>query len=373
MIGRSLTVALRVALAVALMASAALFVDYRAGGASFCGGASGCAEVRQSALARVGPVDLPSLGLLALALLYAASLFASRPRHLRLVAVLSCVGGTAGLGLIATQLFVIRAVCPWCMAVDCAAVVAAVLAVVRARREPDPEPRWLRGVWAAAGVAAIASPLAFGDAPPRLGSDLPAPIALEQRPGATNIVMFTDFQCPWCRRLHQAMHERVAVEPAKFRLVRKMVPLPGHDGAEPAARAYLCTPEPAREKMATRLYQAEVEAMSREGLVALARELGLAEAEFSRCYDAEATTAAIASDKATFMALDLEGLPSTFVDDKIVRGANLPALEKAIDGVDLRAMFALVFGAQLIAALAALVEARRAGKLRSGPGASPTP
>ncbi|MSP26477.1 MAG: hypothetical protein EXR75_15275, partial [Myxococcales bacterium] len=316
------------------------------------------AEVRRSAFAQLGPVSMATVGLAAFVVLYAASLFAFRPRQLRLVALGSSIAAVLALGLIGVQLFIVRAVCAWCMAVDGAAIAAAFFAVLRARGVSDPEPRWLRGVWAFAGVVVLAVPLGLGDAPPSYGPELPASITVERRPGKTTIVMFTDFECPFCRIVHTALEARVALDPARFRVVRKMVPLAGHDGAEPAARAYVCTPEAERDRMADKLYRAATEAMTKEGVLGMARELGLDQAVFARCYDDVATGSAIATDKAAFVALELRGLPSTFVADKLILGANLRALEHAIDGLELRALFAVVLGTLALAALVAFAERR---------------
>ena len=61
---RILTVVLRTALLVALMTSAAMFVDYSSvEPSSFCGVQSGCAAVRDSAFSKVFGIGVPTLGL----------------------------------------------------------------------------------------------------------------------------------------------------------------------------------------------------------------------------------------------------------------------------------------------------------------------
>jgi len=50
------------------------------------------------------------------------------------------------------------------------------------------------------------------------------------------LVVFTDFQCPYCKRADVTLHELLARHPGEIRLVFKHLPLPFHPSARPAAR-----------------------------------------------------------------------------------------------------------------------------------------
>ena len=137
---RLLNVLLRTALLVAVVASAAMFMDYRAASPAFCGVQSGCSAVRDSAYSSVFGVSLPTIGIGTFVGLFAMALWASRKTHLRMLAVQTALAATGALALIGIQLFVVDAVCLWCMAVDISAIVAAGATFVLYRREPDDEP-----------------------------------------------------------------------------------------------------------------------------------------------------------------------------------------------------------------------------------------
>jgi uncharacterized membrane protein/protein-disulfide isomerase len=352
---RLLLVVLRVALLVALVASTALFLDYAQGAPAFCGGGGGCAAVRASAFSHVAGVGLPTIGLVAFAILFAAALAVSKRLHAKLLAALLAVAAVCAAGLIATQLFVVHAVCPWCMVVDSSAIVAAVTAWALARREPDAEPWPLRFGWFVAGVVAIVAPWSWGGAPV-VTVELPQPLAALQHEGVTDIVMFTDFQCPYCRKLHAEIHARLAAQPEKFKLVRYMAPLPFHKAADPAARAYVCAPEPKREAMADKLYTADfsgmigeeerpaavIQTVVEDAVVALAAGIGIDRDAFVACMASEATKQKVEAEFAFYKSLALPGLPTTFVDDKRIVGADLKAFDQALGGSDLRTMFALL-------------------------------
>ena len=64
---------LRLALLLALAASAALAIDYLSTNPSFCGARSGCGIVRRSGWGYVGPIPVPVLGLVAFAAVFSLS------------------------------------------------------------------------------------------------------------------------------------------------------------------------------------------------------------------------------------------------------------------------------------------------------------
>ena len=142
--------------------------------------------------------------------------------------------------------------------------------------------------------------------------------------------MFTDFQCPFCRQLHGVVGEAIARHPGRIRLQRLMFPLPSHSGAEPAALAYLCVPQDQREAMADKLYAAPVGSLTPDGVAKMAAELGVTPAVLWPCVRAEATSDKIVAHKKIFLAAKLSGLPSTYVEDQLVNGADQPAFERAL-------------------------------------------
>jgi hypothetical protein len=204
-------------------------------------------------------------------------LFALTARSLtqhRIVAAASLLGGIFAVYLIVLQATEIHAFCPWCVAVDASAIVAAVTGVLiyayaqqpgtpglpplkegaTGYRLAPPPPLSFASYeaeiaafyrasllipWLAAGAAALFIPFLWGAYP--VIPPPPAEIAALQVPGKVTILSFTDFECPFCRALHPTM-EAVTHDRSRVALVRKMMPLSGHPGALPAALAYVCYP-----------------------------------------------------------------------------------------------------------------------------------
>ena len=142
------------------------------------------------------------------------------------------------------------------------------------------------------------------------------------------IVAFTDFECPFCRKLAPVVHEVQENWGDRAVLVRKMAPLSFHHGAMPAALAYACTPEEQRDEMARRLYAAPDPTLTLDGVQTLARVLHLDEARFARCLEGPAARAQVDADKKLFDELELHGLPYTYVGKRAVAGFNPDALRK---------------------------------------------
>ena len=382
---RHLVILFRIALLTAIAASAALVVDYRnAGDPAFCGVASGCFAVRISPYSALFGIPLPNLGLAAFASLLAGSLVARTPRQHGALAAAAVLGGLGGAALLAIQALAIDAFCAWCTAVDLASIVAAGAAVLIAwqagglRREawssggaaPPAVPEGFAveahgGVavttaWTAAALAAIGLPFVWARYP--VIPPLPAEIAALQAPGKATVVNFTDFQCPFCRRLHPELLALEHEHGDRLHFVRKMMPLAGHPGAMPAAKAYVCTPPAQRPAAADLLYGAPDEELTSTGVAGVLAPLGLDPAAFKACLGAPETQAAIDADMELYRRLSGRGLPFTFAGRRVVLGLNPERIAEALrleaagpqPALPLAALFAAIGAVAAVAAAVTL-------------------
>lgn len=343
--------ALRGLCALALTLSAMLLVDYTAAQPTFCAEGGGCAAVRASGYGYLGSVPVPAVGLLAFSALLCCTLFPLpwARRALQLGAALGALGGLAFLSL---QLFVIGELCPFCAVVDVVGVSLLPVALWLRRAEgdsgpaPEAKPAWR---WLLVAAVVVAAPLLY----PKLRPQTPLPSALAPYVdgGKLTVIEFADFECPFCRRLHPVLHELVEARGDSIHFVRLNHPLPFHRFAEGAARAYLCADaEGHGDAMASRLFEAE--SLEAEHLLVLAQEEGLDLPAFGACLTADETSARLERESALFETVGLRGLPSTFIGDELIVGAQPrevieAALERAAAG---RRRFSL--GAVPLAAIA---------------------
>jgi protein-disulfide isomerase len=333
---KGLLVLLRLPLLVALTASAALWIEYQnAGDPAFCSAGSGCAKVRASEYSRLFGVPLPIIGLVAFGLLYALSLMAKTKLMHRVVAAVASLGGLAGVALIVLQATAVHAFCKWCVAVDSSSIVAGCLALfllVAVERSETARERIGAALddfpttvaWTAAGALAVALPFIWARYPtvPPLPEDL-VPMTV---PGKVNIISFTDFQCPYCRKFHPKLDELREQHQDKIHFVRLMVPLPGHGAAMPAALAWECVPEAAQNAMAHELYLATPQVL-KSGAADLAVNLGVDKEHFEACIADPATKAKVEADIALFKKIEGGGLPLTYVNEHVVIGNNPDRLQ----------------------------------------------
>ncbi len=255
MISRLPPLVFRLALLVAVAVSAALLIDYFRPLPAFCDVGSGCDKVRASGFGKVLGVPVPLVGLLAFSSIAMLSL-STHPAAARWTRVLTLVGGAGGLVLLSVQAFLLHVFCKLCVAVDIAAVVAAV-AVLLSPRSPNTfttsEARWL---WPVATTLAVLLPGGWALLQP--SPPVPPEIASLWIPGKINVVEFADFQCPFCRQLHPRMAELLREYDDRVNFVRLNVPLPMHSQAQTAAAAYCCAEDQGKAgAMADALFQAE--------------------------------------------------------------------------------------------------------------------
>jgi protein-disulfide isomerase len=301
--------------------------------------ASGCMAVRRSVYSRVGPVPLPVIGLSAYTSLLGLALVARDKARTLYLAAFAAAGGAIGAALIGVQALKIGAFCKWCVMVDTSAIVAAFAATWlhrEASRSAAYEAflgalarrRGLLAAWAIGAAITGVLPVVWGEFP--VVPPPPPAIAALAAPGKVTAVAFTDFECPYCRRMHPVLHDLAAGSGGQLAIVRKMVPLPFHPGARPAALAYLCTPADRRDEMADLLYGASEHALDHEGTIGLAGQLGLDRAAFTRCVDAPETAAQIDADAALFKQVGGLGLPLTFIGPRVVYGFQPDAARKVV-------------------------------------------
>jgi uncharacterized membrane protein/predicted DsbA family dithiol-disulfide isomerase len=323
---------------VGIAVSSALLVDSLQPEPAFCS-ADGCAAVRATAWARPLGVPMPFFGIGFFTL--ALALIAAGPRASRARSMVVLAGALGAVGLIAVQAFVIGEWCRWCVVVDLAAIALAVLVVAGGSAAwPRAGGRAIAAATVLA-VAAIAVPLsryesADGMQTVRASSGasagipsstsqggLPKAIAREQVPGTVVVVDFIDFQCPHCRTLHPRLVEALSRFQGQVKVVRKMMPLPNHPGAMPAAVAYVAAEAQGKgAEMAEALLAAPVEELTREGCEKLAASLGLDMKQYRTAAQNPDTRGRIHTDIQDAKSVGLTSLPTIYIGREVFRNAQ---------------------------------------------------
>jgi len=142
------------------------------------------------------------------------------------------------------------------------------------------------------------------------------------------IVLFTDLECPYCKRLDGMLRELTTSHP-DVRVVLRNRPLPMHPHARLAAKAAIAAAAQNGLARFVAIAFAHQDALDRASLALYASEAGLDVARFGRDLDSPETAAALAADEALATKLDVKGTPTSFVEGKLVVGAQPAATFEA--------------------------------------------
>jgi protein-disulfide isomerase len=151
------------------------------------------------------------------------------------------------------------------------------------------------------------------------------------------IQMFSDFQCPFCKRVEPTLAELEKDMKGQIRIVWRHLPLPFHKHAQLAAEA-------AEEVRAQRgdaafwqyrdlLFEAqgEPDALARAKLVDLARTLGVDPVRFETALDNRVHKARVDGDHTIANAVGITGTPAFVINDYYLSGAQpLAAFKKLV-------------------------------------------
>lgn len=137
------------------------------------------------------------------------------------------------------------------------------------------------------------------------------------------IVNFSDFQCPFCRRLSQALRELRQKYPQDVSLIYRHYPLSAiHSSAAAAALASECAGEEGAFEAYHDLLYSVQDSLGLVSWTSLATRAGLADTvAFAACVRSDKQKPRIDTDMAAAERLGIRGTPMLLVNDIRVSGA----------------------------------------------------
>jgi protein-disulfide isomerase len=169
--------------------------------------------------------------------------------------------------------------------------------------------------------------------PPRLHVDDAAPYAEGDAKAPVTVVVFTDYQCPFCARAHTALRDaKLKYGRQNLRVAYRNLPLSGiHPNAERAAAAATCAGEQGSFwEMSERLF-ANQQALDADSLAAYATALKLDGTKFQQCLASPRVAAAIAADGKLADTYGVQGTPAIFINGRWVLETTLDGITRTID------------------------------------------
>ncbi|MPZ17489.1 MAG: thioredoxin domain-containing protein [Luteitalea sp.] len=147
------------------------------------------------------------------------------------------------------------------------------------------------------------------------------------------VIEFTDFHCPYCRRVQPTLMELLAKYKGKVRLVFRHFPIDQlHPTARKASEAAWCAQQQGKFwEYHDGLFEAGNDA-SPAALEKVASKIGLDEAKFKTCTAGAEAPAGVNSDLEEAQRLGLTGTPTFFINGRpLVGGLPLDAFSEIID------------------------------------------
>jgi protein-disulfide isomerase len=186
-----------------------------------------------------------------------------------------------------------------------------------------------------------ASPLAKGpERKPILEDPIKIPIAGAPSKGPEHarvtLVEFSDFECPYCSSASSQVEALMVAFPRDIRLVYKQFPLSMHPHARMAAVAALAANEQGKFwEMHDKLF-ANFRQLSRERILALAKEVGLDVNRFTADVSAGKFDPVVAKDFKDGEDAGVNGTPAFFINGKHYNGPMEVVLVKPLIEAELK-------------------------------------
>ncbi|HKY04287.1 MAG TPA: thioredoxin domain-containing protein [Blastocatellia bacterium] len=148
---------------------------------------------------------------------------------------------------------------------------------------------------------------------------------------AVTIIIFSDFECPYCKQASAVLREVIESYPQQVRVVFKQMPLPIHPNALKAAEASLCALRQGKFwEYHDRLFNSTD--ISGGNLLRYAAETGLSTTLFRACLDSSETRETVLKDMQEARRANVQGTPTFIINGRLLRGVtSLENFKSAID------------------------------------------
>ncbi len=168
----------------------------------------------------------------------------------------------------------------------------------------------------------VRTPTSVRLVPPRVTVDVAGSPSRGPENAPVTMVVFSEFQCPFCRRVSPTVREVEERYKGRVRLVFRHFPLARHKDAPKAAEASECARDEGRFwEMHDRLF-ANAEKLSVSDLKQHARAIGLDGAAFDACLDSGRRADRWRRDLADAQSYGASGTPMFFINGRLVTGAQ---------------------------------------------------
>ena len=142
------------------------------------------------------------------------------------------------------------------------------------------------------------------------------------------LVVFTDFQCPFCNQAHQVIHELTQQYPNDLRVIYRFYPL--HQQSYEATLAAEFAQTQGKFLQLQNLFYENARNLSREKILELAEQVGLNRASVEQAIKEEKYKNLIANDIADATTLGIRGTPTIYLNNHLLNLSRIQDLQEAV-------------------------------------------
>jgi predicted DsbA family dithiol-disulfide isomerase len=147
-----------------------------------------------------------------------------------------------------------------------------------------------------------------------------------------SLVVFSDFQCPFCSKVQPLLDEILKNNPDKLKIVFKHLPLQMHKQAKPAALAAIAAHEQGKFwQMHDALFALPPKKINQESIEKAATDIGLDMDTFKKDLVSPATQKKLQKDMVDAGKAGVSGTPTLFINGRQVKGRGANVLQQMID------------------------------------------
>jgi protein-disulfide isomerase len=150
--------------------------------------------------------------------------------------------------------------------------------------------------------------------------------------GKAVVLVFTDYQCPFCRKLESTLDSLTARRGTQAAVIYRHFPLPQHEFASRAAYAAECAGDGGGFLAMHKALFAAQDSLGKLSWSEVAARAGLASsASVDSCVSGGKKATVIRTDRTSGERLNLTGTPTLYIDGRLFTGrASLARLDSAV-------------------------------------------
>ncbi len=154
-------------------------------------------------------------------------------------------------------------------------------------------------------------------------TDLEGRPSLGPKDAVITLVEFSDFHCPFCKRVTPTLEELMKNYPGKIRRIWRQYPLSMHAGADRTAEASECANDQGKFwSYHDKLFETQGTPWDDAALISLAPQAGLDKKKFEKCLTSGKFKDLVQKEIAKGNEVGVQGTPAVFVNGKLVSGAQ---------------------------------------------------